>query len=152
MDKLTAGLMLHNIHVSIFTIQLVLNCTIWGKKNVPLTLCLQNLINALISNMLFNRKLVFQDAVCCLLVLLFVFVLVLEGTFFFPQIVQFKTNCMVKIDTCILCNINLAVNLSMLNFISYTLYGKGDTAFRVMQFVVYLSSFLFLFLCLSEDM
>jgi hypothetical protein len=54
-----------------------------------------------------------------------------KGTFFFPQIVQFKTNCMVKIDTCILCNINPAVNLSMLNFISYTLYGKGDTAFRV---------------------
>lgn len=54
-----------------------------------------------------------------------------KDTLFFPQIVQFKTNCMVKIDTCILCNINLAVNLSMLNFISYTLYGKGDTAFRV---------------------
>ena len=28
MDKLTAGLMLHNIQVSNFTIQLVLNCTI----------------------------------------------------------------------------------------------------------------------------
>lgn len=54
-----------------------------------------------------------------------------KDTLFFPQIVQFKTNCMVKIDTCILCNINPAVNLSMLNFISYTLYGKGDTAFRV---------------------
>ena len=50
---------------------------------------------------------------------------------FSPQIVQFKTNCMVKLDTCILCNINPAVNLFMLNFISYTLYGKGDTAFRV---------------------
>ena len=56
-------------------------------------------------------------------------------TFVSPQIVQFKTNCMVKLDTCILCNINPAVNLSILNFISYTctitLYGKGHTAFRV---------------------